>query len=73
MPVTAIIQTHVVQATSIEQFRQPSGRRAYGMVYWQRCGNTMVVDCIHDHTDVQQLRKKIAEGIVYIQDKTKTP
>jgi hypothetical protein len=63
----ATIALEVEQATSIEQFRQPSGRRDYGKLYFQRAKDTMIPECVGDHTNVQELIKKIELGIIYIQ------
>lgn len=65
---TVTIQTIVKRATDFEQFRQDSGRRAYGMLYYLVTDNdVMVAHCISDHTDVNQLKALIKNGYVYIQ------
>lgn len=69
MPKQATIQINVVQATDIEQFRQPSGRRTYGMLYFQEMDSVMVADCIHEHTDIQLLIKNLEHGKIYILQK----
>ena len=60
------IETLAKQATSIEEFRQESGRRAYGMLYFQKVGDVMIPECISDYTDVKQLSEKIELGVIYI-------
>jgi hypothetical protein len=69
-PQKAKFEIEVEQVKDIEAFRQPSGRRSYGMAYYLLCEEkVMVVHCISDHTDLSWLKDRINEGRIYIQTK----
>lgn len=67
-PDKATIQIEVIKASSLEAFRQPGGRRAYGMMFFLACDTVMVAHCISDHTDIKWLEERINEGRIFIQN-----
>jgi hypothetical protein len=66
-PNETTIQIDVVKANALDVFRQPSGRRAYGMLFFLACDSTMVAHCISEHTDIKWLEERISEGRIFIQ------
>jgi hypothetical protein len=67
-PDKATIQIEVIKAKSLDAFRQPSKRRAYGMMFFLACDSVMVAHCISDHTDLKWLEERINEGRIFIQN-----
>lgn len=61
------IHIQAVKVKSLEAFRQPSGRRNYGMLFYLACDTVMVAHCISDHTNIKWLEDRIAEGRIFIQ------
>ena len=66
-PDKVTIQINVVKVKSLEAFEQPSGRRAFGMMYFLACDTVMVAHCISAQTNINELKERIKEGRIFIQ------
>lgn len=65
-PVIISIELNLHQALSIDEFRQESGRRAYGKLYYVLgSDNALVAEIVSDNTDVKQLQKQIENEQIY--------